>query len=89
MNVEYFLRPGVMVAAILLLAPMLAAGFCPASVDRLGRWLPRSLRVWAPVLLCVPYALTARSYGIFRWGWLAVYALAAGGDCVSAGAGAG
>lgn len=76
MNVADILRPGVLVAAILLLAPMLAAGFCPASVDRLGRWLPRSLRVLAPVLFCVPYALTALSSGVFRWGWLAVYALA-------------
>lgn len=70
------MRPGVVVAALLLVAPMLAAGFSPASVDRLGRWLPRTLRVIAPVLLCVPYALTARSFGIFRWEWLAVYALA-------------
>jgi membrane protease YdiL (CAAX protease family) len=75
MNVGYFLRPGVVVAAILLLAPMLAAGFCPASLEKLGRWLPRSARVVGPVLLCVPYVLTATSFGPFRWGWFAVYAL--------------
>ena len=69
------LRPGVVLAALLLLAPMLAAGFCPASVDKLGRWLPRAVRVVAPALLCVPYALTAMSFGIFRWGWFAIYAL--------------
>jgi uncharacterized protein len=75
MDVAYFLRPGVVVAAILLLAAMLAAGFCPASVEKLGRWLPRPVRVAGPVLLCVPYMLTATAFGIFRWRWLAVYAL--------------
>jgi membrane protease YdiL (CAAX protease family) len=75
MNVGYFLRPGLVVAAVLLVASMLAAGFCPASVDKLGRWLPRTVRVAAPALLCVPYALTATSFGIFSWRWFAVYAL--------------
>jgi len=75
MDTAYFLRPGVVVAAILLVGPMLAAGFCPASVEKLGRWLPRAVRVVGPVLLCVPYVLTARSFGIFKWGWLPIYAL--------------
>ncbi|MGA7244287.1 MAG: type II CAAX endopeptidase family protein [Terracidiphilus sp.] len=75
MNVRYFLRPGAVVAAVLLVAPMLAAGFCPASVDKLGRWLPRTVRTVGPALLCLPYALTATSFGIFSWGWFAVYAL--------------
>jgi membrane protease YdiL (CAAX protease family) len=78
MDFSYYVRPGVVVAAVLLLAPMLAAGFCPSSVDKLARWLPRILRVAGPVLLCVPYALTATSFGIFRWGWFAVYALLPG-----------
>jgi hypothetical protein len=75
MDVGDYLRPGVVAGAVLVVAPMLAAGFCPGSVDRLGRWLPRSLRVTAPAVLCVPYALTAASFGIFRWGWFLVYAL--------------
>ncbi len=75
MNVGYFLRPGAVVAAVLLVAAMLAAGFCPASVDKLGRRLPRTVRVAGPALLCLPYALTATSFGIFSWGWFAVYAL--------------
>ena len=75
MNLGVDLRPGVVAAAVLLVAPMLAAGFCPASVDRLGRWLPRTIRVAGPVVVCVPYALTATSFGIFRWEWLAAYAL--------------
>jgi uncharacterized protein len=33
------------------------------------------VRVAAPALLCVPYALTATSFGIFSWSWFAVYAL--------------
>jgi hypothetical protein len=75
MNAAFYLRPGVVAAAILLLAPMLGSSFLPALVGRLGNVLPRSVRVAGPVLLCVPYALTARSFGIFRWGWFALYAL--------------
>ena len=75
MDVSYYLRAGVIAAAILLLAPMLAAAFWPALVEKMGRVTPRVVRVGAPVLLCIPYALTARSFGTFRWGWLAVYAL--------------
>lgn len=75
MDSANILRPGVVIAAVLLLAPMLVAGFCPSSVGRLGRLLPRTLRVAGPALLCVPYALTTRSFGVFRWGWFAVYAL--------------
>jgi membrane protease YdiL (CAAX protease family) len=69
------LRPGAAVAAILLLAPMLIAAFSPDSVNRLGRDLPRVLRIGAPALFCIPYALTAKAFGIFHWGWAAVYSL--------------
>ncbi len=75
MNVGYFLRPGAVVAAVLLVAAMLAAGFCPASLGKLGRWLPRAVRVAGPALLCIPYALVATSFSIFSWSWFAVYAL--------------
>jgi len=75
MDFSYYVQPGVVAAAVLLLAPMLAAGFCPSSVDKLARWLPRILREAGPVVLCVPYALTATSFGVFKWGWFAVYAL--------------
>ncbi len=38
----------------------------------------RALPVWAqlvcPAALCVPYLLVAYGSGVFRWGWLAVYA---------------
>ena len=75
MNWAHISRPGVVAAAVLLLAPMLAAGFCPSSVDRLAKWLPRAARLGAPFFLCVPYALTAGSFGVFKWEWSAVYAL--------------
>lgn len=75
MNTSWFLRPDLVLAGILLLGPMLGAAFCPASVEKLGRLLPRVLRVTVPALLCIPYALTAKSLGIFSRGWLAVYAL--------------
>jgi len=73
MNFAYYLRPGAVVAAVLLVAPMLAAGFCPALLEKFAGRLPRKLRVIAPAALCLPYALIAASFGIFRWGWLAVY----------------
>lgn len=75
MNFAEGLRPGAVVAAVLLVAPMLAAAFCPGLVDKLGRVLPRIARVGGPALLCVPYAMTAEAFGIFRWQWLAIYAL--------------
>lgn len=70
-----YLRPDLVVAPVLLLAPMLAAAFFPASVEKLGRVLPRIVRVFLPALLCVPYVLTSKSFGIFNRGWLTVYIL--------------
>ena len=75
MDSPYYLRPGAAAAAVLLVAPMLAAAFCPSFLERLARTLPKVARVAAPTLLCIPYAMTARSFGIFRWEWMAVYAL--------------
>lgn len=75
MNFAKGLRPGALVAVVLLLAPMLIAAFSPASVDKLARTLPRTLRISAPALLCVPYLLTAKAFGIFHWAWIALYAL--------------
>lgn len=69
------LRHGAVVAAVLLLAPMLIAAFAPALVDKLARTLPHTLRIVAPALLCIPYLLTAEAFGIFHWPWLAVYAI--------------
>lgn len=54
---------------------MLVAAFCPALAEKLSRAWPRSLRIGAPVLLCIPYALVADSLGVFHWGWCLLYAL--------------
>jgi membrane protease YdiL (CAAX protease family) len=75
MNFAYYLRPGAVAGAVLLVAPMLAAAFCPALIEKVARWLPRSLQVIAPAALCIPYALTAVSFGNFKCGWLAVFAI--------------
>ena len=75
MTSAYSLRPGAVTGAVLLVAPMLAAAFCPSLIEKLARLLPRIARVGAPTLLCIPYALVAHSFCIFRWEWFALYAL--------------
>ena len=75
MNLHSILRPEVVIAALLILAPMLVAAFFPARVSSLEQTLPRAVFLLSPSLLCVPYALVAQSFGMFRWNWLALYAL--------------
>jgi uncharacterized protein len=71
----YGLRPGAAAGAILLVAPMLVAAFCPSLVEKLARILPRIVRILAPALLCLPYALVTESFGTFRLTWFALYAI--------------
>ena len=54
---------------------MLYAAFAPESFAALGLRLPRALRIALPGVLCGPYALIADAFGMFRWQWLALYAL--------------
>lgn len=73
------MRPETLLAAVLLLIPLFAAGFFPTLVHRLADRLaaaPHS-RTWRllPALLVLPYALVAPSAGLFRWDWCALYAL--------------
>ncbi|HEY2469376.1 MAG TPA: CPBP family intramembrane glutamic endopeptidase [Terracidiphilus sp.] len=75
MNSVYGFQLGAAAGAVLLVAPMLIAAFCPAPVEKLGRIVPRILRIGAPALLGLPYALVADSFGTFRLGWFALYAL--------------
>jgi len=75
MNFAEDLRPAEVVAAVLLLAPMLVAAFAPRLVDKLGHKLPRIFRIASPALLCIPYAIATKSSGNFRWPWLVVYAV--------------
>ena len=63
------------IAGALVLAPMVWAAFWAEGFARWTGRLPRTVRVAVPVLLCVAYALMAMACGMFRWGWLAVFAL--------------
>ncbi|MDE3188032.1 MAG: CPBP family intramembrane metalloprotease [Acidobacteriota bacterium] len=74
MNPHSILRPEVVLAALLILIPTLGAAFFPGRIRLLAQALPRSARLAAPALLCVPYAMVATSFGVFHWSWLAVYA---------------
>jgi uncharacterized protein len=67
--------PAIIFAALLTLAPFLAAAFFPARLTRVGATLPTSVRLLGPAVVCLPYVLVSCSAGIFRWGWLALYAL--------------
>jgi hypothetical protein len=75
MEMAAMITPANVIAALLTLAPFLAAAFFPEwAVGRV-----RSLPVWAqlvsPAALCVPYLLVAVASGVFRWSWFALYLL--------------
>jgi uncharacterized protein len=78
MNLDAFLRPAVLLAALLILVPLLLAGFLPGRVPAFGRALPKPFRLIMPALLCIPYLLVAVTFDVFRWRWLALYALLPG-----------
>jgi membrane protease YdiL (CAAX protease family) len=65
----------VVIAAVLALAPYLAAAFFPAWAAGRARLLPGCAQVMAPALLCLPYVLVSADAGAFSLWWLAVYAL--------------
>jgi membrane protease YdiL (CAAX protease family) len=67
-------HPSVFLAALLTLVPFFSAAFWPRSLQ-LAQQLPLRLRILAPALLGLPYALVSASNGLFRWTWLALYAL--------------
>jgi len=67
-------HPVIVLAALLTLVPYFAAAFYPGSLE-LARRLPVSLRILAPALLGLPYALVSLSNGYFHWPWLALYTL--------------
>jgi uncharacterized protein len=74
MNLRLLLNPLIALAALLTLVPFFTAAFCSSSL-KLPRRLPLLPRILAPGLLCVPYSLVSIATGIFRWQWLALYAL--------------
>jgi uncharacterized protein len=71
---NFFMSPPVVVAAFLTLLPFFVAAFCPRIVQS-AQSLPFVVRMLAPVVLCVPYAIVAGSLGQFRCGWFALYLL--------------
>jgi membrane protease YdiL (CAAX protease family) len=68
------LHPLIGFAALLTLVPFFTAAFCPRTLQ-LAQRLPLRLRILAPALLGIPYALVSASNGLFRWTWLALYTL--------------
>ncbi len=69
------ITPSNLIAALLTLAPFLAAAFFPQWVSGRARSLPVWAQLASPAALCVPYVLVAAAGGVFRWGWFALYAL--------------
>jgi hypothetical protein len=63
------------IAALLALAPYLAAAFFPKWAAGRARALPLCAQLASPATLSVPYLLVAVAGGVFYWGWLALYAL--------------
>jgi uncharacterized protein len=56
------------------LAPAVLFGCAAERVARaVGRW-PVAVRIVLPALLVAPYVMVSISYGMFRWGWFALYA---------------
>ncbi len=70
----HLVTPTNVIAAVLTLIPYMAAAFFPRSVAGWTRALPQWARLACPAALCIPYALVACGAGVFRWGWLALYA---------------
>jgi membrane protease YdiL (CAAX protease family) len=75
MSLHTILRPEIVIASLMILVPFLYAAFWSARVTTMARALPRSVRVAAPAVLCLPYALVAHAFGIFHWAWLALFAI--------------
>src|ERR1700677_2101540 len=63
------------VAALLTLIPYLAVAFFPDAGTARVRVLPIWARIASPAALAIPYLMVACGAGVFRWGWLALYAL--------------
>ncbi len=69
------ITPANSIAALLALAPFLAAAFFPRWAAGRARLLPLWAQLVSPAILSVPYLLVAAGGGVFRWGWFALYAL--------------
>jgi uncharacterized protein len=69
------ITPPNIAAALLLLIPYLAACFFTSRLLKASQQIPQWLRILAPSILCIPYALVAAFTGIFRWYWFTLYAI--------------
>lgn len=67
--------PAIIVAALLVLVPYLAAAFFWEQAAAAVRRLPFAAQLPAPALLCIPYLLVAGAAHSFRWSWFALYAV--------------
>jgi hypothetical protein len=67
--------PVLLVAALLTLIPVFWAAFFRGRLAILATALPKAALLFGPAILCVPYVLVAGSFGMFRWGWFALYGL--------------
>jgi membrane protease YdiL (CAAX protease family) len=67
--------PSNVIAALLTLIPYLAVAFFPGEVTARVRGWPAWARFACPTALSIPYAIVACGAAMFRWGWLALYAL--------------
>ncbi len=74
MDWHTFLTPANTIAAVIALAPYLAAAFFPEQLTRRVQSLNAWLRFCLPALLCLPFALVTSAAGDFRWQWLVLYA---------------
>jgi len=75
MEVNTLLTAANVMAALLALAPFLAAAFFPQWASGRARLLPLWAQLSLPAALCLPYLMVAIGDGVFRWGWFALYAL--------------
>jgi uncharacterized protein len=55
--------------------PMLAVAFCGDRVVQRLHGIPEPIRLLSPGALVLPYLLIALADGLFRWRWLALYAV--------------
>jgi uncharacterized protein len=74
MSVAPWLRPAVLLAAFLILIPMLGAAFLPERTRTVRDLVPPFALIAGPALLCIPYVLVAWSFGVLRIGWIELYA---------------
>lgn len=67
------ITPANAVAALLTLIPYAVFAFFGGRLAEWAQKLPLGARLFAPCVLCVPYAVVAGSAGAFGWGGLVLY----------------